>query len=187
MTTHTTIHSTSRLRLITIAAAAAVSLGLTACGSAEEAVTERILEEAGGGSVDVEIGEDGEDGEIASIETEDGSLDIEVGGDLPAEWPSDVPAFEDGTLTSNQVYTGDGKVTVSLSYSSDRSAAEIVEAMTPRYEGAGFVVNSSGSMGDATQSFVTMAAVRGDTTVSISAASGEDTTEVVIGLVYPEG
>lgn len=129
----------------TLVLASVAALALSACGSAEEAVTERILEEVSGEGVDVEIGEDGE---IASIETDDGSMEFGTGGDLPAEWPDGVPTFDDGTITGNQVFTSNGETIVSVSYATELDPKAAIDALKSALEGAGFSIVTSSDMTD---------------------------------------
>ncbi len=136
--------SSPRLVRHSLALAALAALGLTACGGAEEAVTERVLEEAAGEGVDVEVGDDGE---IVAIETEDGSMEVGIGGDLPEEWPAEVPTF-DGTITGNQVFTSNGETIVIVSYSTDQTPTDVVDAMRAEIEAAGFTVVANNDMTD---------------------------------------
>lgn len=129
----------------TLLLASVAALGLTACGSAEEAVTERILEEAAGEGVDVELGEDGE---VVSIETDEGSMEVGTGGELPEEWPDGVPTFEDGSITGNQVFTSNGETIISVSYATDLDPKSAIDALKADLEGAGFSIVTSSDMTD---------------------------------------
>jgi hypothetical protein len=165
--------------------ASVAALGLTACGSAEEAVTERILEEAAGEGVDVELGEDGE---VVSIETDEGSMEIGTGGELPAEWPADVPTFDDGTITGSQVYDSNGEMYVLVSYASQTDPAEAVEAMKASLEEAGFSIISDSNMTDgAGAGLSSIVAERENVSVTFSAngAPGEDTVVQASVIIKP--
>jgi hypothetical protein len=125
--------------------ASVTALGLTACGSAEEAVTERILEEVSGEGVDVELGEDGE---VVSVETDDGSMEFGTGGELPEEWPDGVPVFEEGTITGNQVFTSNGETIISVSYATQLDPKAAIDALKADLESAGFSIVTSSDMTD---------------------------------------
>lgn len=129
----------------TLVLASIAALGLTACGSAEEAVTERILEEAAGEGVDVELGEDGE---VVSIETDEGSMEVGSGGELPAEWPAEVPTFDEGTITGNQVFDSNGEMIVSVSYATELDPKTAIDALTADLEAAGFTIVTNSDMTD---------------------------------------
>lgn len=130
---------------------AAAVLAITACGSddgssddAAEALAEQIIEQAGGGDVDI----DTDDGEI-TLTDEDGSVEIStdddemtmtvegdegdfaasLGGDLPAEFPFPLPD-EFGVGSSMQIEDEAG-----TSYSAVINvAAEEYEAVKALYE-----------------------------------------------------
>lgn len=70
----TSIHITRVTRLLVVAAAVAA---LTACGKAAETGLEKVIEQQGGGNVDINT----DDGGI-SIQTEDGSMTIDEDGNF---------------------------------------------------------------------------------------------------------
>jgi hypothetical protein len=169
----------------TLVLASVAALGLTACGSAEEAVTERILEEAAGEGVDVELGEDGE---VVSIETDDGSIEVGSGGELPAEWPADVPTFDDGTITGSQVLDSNGETFVTVSYASQTDPAEVVESMKASLEAAGFSIISNSDMTDGAGAGLSMLIAERENvsaTFSASGAPGEDTVVQASVVIKP--
>jgi hypothetical protein len=175
---------TQRIRRVAVLVPVAV-LTLAGCGAAQEAVSEQLVEQAVGEGVDVEIGDDGQ---VASIQTEDGSLDIQAGGDVPEEWPGDLPLFDDGELTSSQVATSDGQTVISLSYTTDRDAEAVFEALVAEYESAGFTSAAKSNIGDATGGFSSYAGERDGTTVTVGVVFGEGSaTSVQLGLVTPAG
>ena len=160
-----------------------IAVGLAACGGAQEAVSERIVEEVAGEGVDLELGDDGQ---IASIETEDGSLEMNAGAEVPEEWPDDVPLFDDGVLGSSLVSTSDGQTFISIDYSTDRGAADVVDGLIAVYESAGFTTTATSNMGEGSESVSIYAGERDGTTVSVSAASATDSpTVVILGLGFP--
>lgn len=87
-------------------------LVVAACGGGEslaENLTERAIENAGGGNVDVEFDEDGEDFEV-NVETDEGSITI-GGGEIPDAL--EVPVPEGGTVQSSMTLNDDISVSVS--------------------------------------------------------------------------
>jgi hypothetical protein len=94
---------------------AVFSLFAAACGSASDKAAEQLAEElieaSSGGDVNVDISGDGDDVTI-EMETEDGSVSIGVGTELPDELDIPVP---DGGDVMTSVTSGEG-VSVSLIY-----------------------------------------------------------------------
>jgi hypothetical protein len=157
--------------------ASVAALGLTACGSAEEAITERILEEASGEGVDVELGEDGE---VVSVETDDGSMEFSAGGELPEEWPAGVPTFEDGQITGNQVFTSNGETIISVSYATELDPKTAIDAMKSALEGAGFEIVTSSDMTDgAGAGLSSVIGTKDNITASYSATGSPDDATVL--------
>jgi len=162
-----------------------IAVGLAACGGAQEAVSERIVEEAAGEGVDLELGDDGQ---VASIETEDGSLEMSAGGEVPEEWPDDVPLFEDGTVSSSQVATSDGQTIVSIDFVTDADAESVFDTMVAAYEAAGFTTTTTSNMGDDSGSLASYVGERNGTTITMSVLSDPSSpTGVILGVVFPAG
>lgn len=162
-----------------------LALGLTACGAAQEAVSERLVEEAVGGDVDLEFDEDGQ---VASIETEDGSLEIVSGGEVPDEWPADVPTFDGGELVTSYAATSDGQTVVSVDYITDSDANEVMAGLTTAYESAGFTTTSESTMGDGSGGLLSYVGERDGTTMTASVTYGEGSdTMVILGVIFPAG
>jgi len=163
-----------------------IAVGLTACGAAQEAVGEQLVEQAAGGDVDLELGDDGQ---IASIETEDGSLEMSAGGEVPEEWPDDVPLFDGGTVNSSQVATSDGQTIVSIDFLADADADASLDAMVDLYESAGFTTTATTNMGDGSGGSIDgYVGERNGTTITMSVISRPDEpTSVILGIVFPAG
>jgi len=160
-----------------------IAVGLAACGGAQEAVSEQLVEQLVGEGVDLELGDDGQ---IASIETEDGSLEMNAGAEVPEEWPDDVPLFDDGVVGSSLVSTSDGPTFISIDYSTDRGAGDVIDGLIAVYESAGFTATATSNMGEGSDSVSIYAGEREGTTVSVSAASATDSpTVVILGLGFP--
>jgi hypothetical protein len=78
-------------RSLTVLAAAALAVVLSACGSAQQSA-ENMVNDALGGSASVDMGEDGE----VRVDTSDGSMEFGT-GNFPEGWPEDlgvIPGFE---------------------------------------------------------------------------------------------
>ena len=158
-----------------------VAVGLTACGAAQEAVSEQLVEQAVGGDVDLELGDDGQ---VASIETEDGSLEMSAGGEVPEEWPDDVPLFDGGEISSSQVFTVDGETAVVVSYTTEADPEATFDSLIEAYEAAGFAAESTSNTGD----FASYYGTRGDTILSAALISSVDSPSTVqISISFPAG
>jgi len=108
-----------------------VVVGLAACGAEQEAVSEQLVEQAAGEDVDLELGVDGQ---VMSVETEDGSMAINASGDASEEWPDDVPLIEDGVVGNSQVLTSDGEMYVGVDFTTDTDAESAFEAKAAAYD-----------------------------------------------------
>lgn len=160
--------------LVSISLLAAVGT-LSACGGddkgTQEAAVEEIIEQASGGSVDIEIDEDGN---VANIETEDGSLNI-GSGELPAEWPADVPVYEGGQITSTQSMESNGEQFVIVGYQTTEAAGDAVAGFKAALVAAGFTVDAEGATTDGAGSGLwTLTASRGQYVVTASGVGSPD-------------
>jgi hypothetical protein len=93
-----------------LAATSLAALLVTGCGAAAEKAGEKLTEEAiesqTGGNVDIDTSGDGS----VEIETEDGSMSF-GSGDVPAEWPEEIPLPEDLEIQSDATMDGsDGRL-----------------------------------------------------------------------------
>lgn len=110
------------------AAIAASLLLLAGCGAAAEKVSEKATEQAiesqtGG---DVDINTDGEGS--MDIETEGGSLSFGT-GEVPEEWPEDVPLTEGLEISSGStIDSSDGEL-VSVTATTDDTPEEILATL----------------------------------------------------------
>jgi len=138
-----------------------VVVGLAACGAEQEAVSEQLVEQAAGEDVDLELGVDGQ---VMSVETEDGSMAINASGDASEEWPDDVPLFEDGVVGNSQVLTSDGEMYVGVDFTTDTDAESAFEAKAAAYDRPVSRPRARRDWGDATE-------VSGPTPASVISAA----------------
>ena len=107
----------------------AIGLLTTACGNAAEDLVENAIENAieseGGGDVNIDIDEDGGS---ASIETDEGSIQI-GGGDIPADFPLPIPDYEEvaGVVTSDQEGTESTQIILSFDPDDIDEVADLYE------------------------------------------------------------
>jgi len=163
-----------------------MAVGLIGCGGAQEAVSEQLVEQtAGGEGVDVELGDDGQ---VASVETEDGSLEMSASGEVPEEWPDDVPLFEDGVVSNSQVATTDDGTIVSIDYLTDAGAESAYDAMVAAYKAAGFITTLSDVFEDK-GGLATYIGERNGASITMMVDIPElnEPTGVILNLRYPAG
>lgn len=166
---------TTRFHTVVSATLLAVVGTLSACGgddsNAQEAAVEEIIEQASGGSVDIEIDEDGN---VANIETEDGSLNI-GSGELPAEWPADVPVYEGGQIMTNQSMESNGERFLIVGYQTTEPAGDAVAGFKSALVAAGFTIEADGATTDgAGAGLWTLTASRGQYIVTASGVGSPD-------------
>lgn len=98
---------------------AGFSLLVAACGSASDTAAEKLAEElieaSSDGDVDVDISGDGDDATI-NVETEDGSMSIGTGAEMPEGLEIPVPDGGDVMMS----FSADDAVNASLSYDQGR-------------------------------------------------------------------
>ncbi len=162
---------------------AALVLTAAACGddggSPSDNAIEELIESQGGGEVDI----DSEDGEV-TIESEDGSFTASSSGDLPEEWPGDVPLPDDLAIeSSSRIADGStGGALLSVSGTTSMSIEEIQELYSSELEGwtEGLnMVNSSGGTESLTMALEDDGAGRG---VMLSATNDGAATTLSINV-----
>lgn len=111
-------------RPLALTALGAVLVVSTACGKASEAVseaaTERILEQAGGGDVDIDFDGDG----AFEVKTEDGSFSTGT-GEIPGSWPDDVPLPPLRDVVGSEINDANGGELVNVAGATDLSIEEV--------------------------------------------------------------
>ncbi len=90
---------------------------------------------------------DGDDGDVV-FESDDGSFEFSEGGDIPDEWPSEVP-IPDGLSVTASSFIGDGTTgQSSITGDVDGSPVDYVEAYGAILQGAGFEETGVFTSGD---------------------------------------
>lgn len=165
------------------AALAAGTLLVTGCGgddtgSPSEEGLEALIEQQGGGDVDLDMGEDGE----FSMETDEGSFS--GGTELPESWPSEVPLPDDLEIenASEIVDNSSGSGMLSVSGRTSMSPDEVADFYADGLDDWEEAMNmSSSSGGTATTS---LAFESGDNIVTVNATEDGDATNVVISFTF---
>ena len=162
-----------------------IAIGLTGCGGAQEGASEQLVEQTVGGDVDIELGDDGQ---VASVETEDGSVEMSASGEVPEEWPDDVPLFEDGVVSNSQVATTDDVTIVSIDYVTEAGAESAYDAMVAAYKAAGFTSTLS-DVFDGKGGLATYIGERNGVSITMMVDVPElnEPTVVIFNLRFPAG
>lgn len=130
---------TGKTAALMIVIALAGGVTLVGCGQMAESATEKLIEEAAGGDVNIDVEGDG-----VTIEGEDGGF--AVGGDLslPENWPAEIPTYGGGSLVMVSVDSASGGATAV--WSTDESVDDAAASIRGAVEGAGYAIDSESQM-----------------------------------------
>lgn len=160
-----------------------VVVGLTGCGAAAEKAaeeaTERAVEDATGGSAEVDL-----DGGEVQVDTEDGSFSA-GSAEIPEEWPDDVPVLDEIVVVSSlfSADSGAGDITT-ISGSSALTPEELVDAYRdalPDWE-----LEVDGTQAGDGGTFASVVFVNGERRFTVGAASGEG-ADTAVNLSHTTG
>lgn len=175
---------TFTLRRTTFAALA--TLSLAACGGSDDSGTpneqaiEQAIESATGGSVDIDI-ESGDGGDF-SLETEDGSLVVESGGDLPEGFPAEIVFPDDWVRTSvTEMTSGDTEV-FSISFLTTTGVDDALAEFSANLTANGFTELSSLLSGEGAERGGFVSWQSSKWSVSIVVGVDEGTTSVAVNV-----
>lgn len=158
---------TLHTRLATAALATGLVLGVSACGQAAEKAAEQAAEQAIGGDVDVN------DGNVTVKDGEGNEVSLGENVELPADWPSAVPAVEGGTLTMAGL-DGDGGASAMWQVDADPETAST--AYASQLESAGFTKDAEAMLDEAAMRQFLGNGLR----VSVSATESDGATAVLV-------
>lgn len=145
-------------------------------GSPTEEGLEELIEQQGGGDVDLDMGEDGD----FSMETDEGSFT--GGSELPESWPDEVPLPDDlEIVNASEIVdntSGSGMLSVSgrTSLTPDEVGELYTEALSD-WEESMNMSSSSGGSASVTQAFEQEGHV-----VTVSATEDGDATSLIISF-----
>ena len=152
------------------------ALALAGCGGITDSITENVVEEVAeqaasvdGQDVDIDFDADGETGSINVTGPDGEQLSIGAGGDLPQDFPADIPLPDGGyeVLSSFSDSSGAANVTLQASGSYDDLVAQYESALPA----AGYEITSQFNQAGSSQVYT--AEGNGRTlNVSITTASG---------------
>lgn len=179
------MHQSRTIRtFIAAGAALALTFGLTGCGKAVEKLSEKAaekaVEKAAGDNANVDF--DTKDGSF-SIETDEGSFNV-GGGEVPDDWPSDVPLAKGFTPSSTMNLSSDGKKSINMTGTVGMSVDDVIDFYADSMSGWEETGKSSMSSDGTTIKNVIFS--RGGATLAVTATDDSDEGGTTIGLIYNE-
>lgn len=166
--------------------AALATLSLAACGGSDDSGTpnqqaiEEAIESASGGSVDIDI-ESGDGGDF-TLETEDGSLVVESGGDLPEGFPAEIVFPDDWVRTSvSEMTSGDTEV-FSIAFLTPTGVDEALAAFSALLTANGFTELTSMLSGEGPDRGGFVGWQSTEWSVSVAVGVDEGTTSLAVNV-----
>lgn len=174
-----------RLPALTLAALTAV--GLTACSSIEDKITETVIEkavEAGGdGKVDIDIDKDGE-GQV-TVDTGEGSVTI-GGTDLPEGWPAAVQIPQDQKIVGSYSAEAAEGLSATVTTETTAPAEDAIAAAKKALSSGGFTANPDVTeMASGSDVMWFGSATDGSVTLTIQVIGSEGSATNVTYMVVP--
>ncbi|MEJ2347605.1 MAG: hypothetical protein P8Y17_00185 [Patescibacteria group bacterium] len=158
-----------------IAVIAVVIVGILAAGlfyrKGRELITEKILSKSTGSEVNIEG-----DGEKVSITSDEGTLLVEQGGELPDSFPSDFPVYPNATPTGSWTAAGDDTNGLSVLWETDDSISKVTDYYKEELPKAGWKITLTSEVEDGS----TFAFEKGD--VSGFMGIAEEDSKTIISL-----
>lgn len=133
------MHRGVRLAVVVLLALGVVVL--TGCAKVAEKATEAAVEKATGVKVD-------QSGENVTVTTDEGEATLSSEAKLPADFPADVPLYDNATITSAMTNKADEGMTFIVAATSDDDAATIFEWYKKAFEDKGWEIKSTMEVGD---------------------------------------
>ncbi len=161
------------IAVVVIGALGMITRGFLGGGAAERAA-ERAIERAGGGNADVDLR-----GDTATYKSDEGSVTVGENVSLPNDWPSDVPVVRDAkiyyAMSSNPTTGGSG---MGAMFGTTQSVSDVIGYYKNELPKQGWTIEGEFNVAGASM----ISATKGDRSLSVSIASGDDETSVTIGV-----
>ena len=157
---------------------AALALTVAGCSAAEDKVGEEVGEEIAGGTVggDVEVDDDS-----VTVSGEDGDVTVsDDGGEIPEDFPSDFPLYDDADLDSASSIKGGDGTSFYLSLTSDDEPDALYDWFKAEFEAEGWEIVSD--MNTSTDDGMTaiISVKKGDVDGSVTMASTDSGSDLGI-------
>lgn len=165
-----------------IGLAAALIFGGAACsgGDAAEKLTEKAIEDAGGGDVDI----DSEDGTVKYTDKDGNETEMNIdgaGASLPKDWPADLAPPESVTLLTSNTSTVDGSKSMTVLGEAEGTVEDLLPAIKSQLEDGGWEITQDSSSTVGTGSYAGLTAEKGDQEVTVAIA-GDPTSETKVTI-----
>jgi hypothetical protein len=147
-----------KITLIALVGLLAV-FGLTGCCPwLGEQAAEEAIEQSTGGEVEID-----DDGESVSIDTEDGSMEIQGGdsAEVPSDFPSSMPVYDGDIVMSSSIETGDGTA-YTIGIETGDSVDDVASWYESELESNGWTISGQFSADDAGSTMHTFVVEGGD-------------------------
>lgn len=157
-----------RSKMLAVAGVALLITGVAGCSNPIDSLVKGAIEQQTGISID-------EDGGSYTFETEDGTVTVEANGNVPADFPSNVP-LPNGKLTGSSASPN----MWSLLYEGlERSD---IDALVQQIEAAGFSQLGLSDMGEMVQGTFQ----NGDLSVSLLWSESDSPSTLIYGAIITE-
>ncbi len=154
-----------------------VVVGILAAGfflrKGREFAAEKYLSKSTGADVDIEG-----DGEKVTITSEDGTISFEEGGELPDDFPSDLPIYPNAKLTGSWTAEGENANGVSTVWETSDSVDKVGDYYKKELPKAGWKLTLTSEVEEAT----TFAFEKGEMTGFMGIAEEDSTTVISLTL-----
>jgi hypothetical protein len=161
----------ARTKAAAITVAAALILLGSACSSSDaaEKLTEKAIEDASGGDVDV----DSEDGTVKYTDENGNETEMNIDGEgasLPEDWPSELdPPDSVKLMTSNTSTTG-GQKSMTVLGEAEGTIEEFASGIKAQLEDGGYEITQDTSSSSTGGGYAGMSATKGDQEVTVALA-----------------
>ncbi|HET6352172.1 MAG TPA: hypothetical protein VFG89_08595 [Coriobacteriia bacterium] len=152
------------LRLLLVASLLSGAVALVGCAKIAEKATEAAVEKATGVKVD-------KNGEEVTIKTEDGEATVSSDTELPADFPADVPIYENATVNAAMSNKTDQGMSYLVGLTSDDDAKEVFAWYKQAFEDKGWEIKSTMEVGDSVGG---LSAEKGDLMATLSIGYGSE-------------
>lgn len=130
-------------KVLIVAMAVLLALGVVGCKAASEEVAEKIAGDVIGGDVEV-------DGDEVTIETDDGAVSISgEEGTLPDDFPSDFPIYPQAKVSSASRMAGGADVSFYIGWTSADDPLDVYDWYAEQCAAAGWAITSDMKFTDA--------------------------------------
>lgn len=161
----------ARTKAAAITMAAALILLGSACSSSDaaEKLTEKAIEDASGGDVDV----DSEDGTVKYTDENGNETEMNIDGEgasLPEDWPSELDPPDSVTLITSNTSTTGGQTSMTVLGEAEGTIEDFAAGIKTQLEDGGYEITQDTSSSSTGGGYAGMSATKGDQEVTVALA-----------------